>query len=428
MSRNGATNYLSASLLALVVLMVSFSPRLNLSFLSQAVGRSAELRLQDLWLFITLFVAIALVANSRQVLQSPWHPWFFRIFFLLLVISFLSLATSSTFALSQLGYAARFFQFFLFVFTIAVLRYRAGSIGDVFVLASLCFGFIANALNAFLMQLQGDNASYFSSATGLISTFYGPSMVNEPNSLSSGLYFVAGAAFFSALYLAKRIHPAVFVALQVSVIAILLAVGDRASFVAFIGVSLFTVTFKYRTKFVLISALFFIGLWFIVARLADVGVGYWRFQSRFLWDSAEARSSIWRDNLGQVMERPLFGWGPGGASAANNFIGISEPHNASIRMLQEYGLLGTIAFGILVVVIFKRKPLRNSLRVPSAEHLPFQFIWAFTLKAYLVALLLAGVLTDSFTTTVSWHLLAIFTGMAWGSMRSYSLTRDLRLG
>jgi len=417
-----AATYLSASLLALVVLMVSFSPRFNVSFLSQIVGRSAELRLQDLWLLVTLFVAIALAANSRQVLQSPWHPWFFRIFFLLLVISFISLATSSTFALSQLGYAARFFQFFLFVFTIAVLRYRAGSIGDVFVLVSLCFGFIANALNAFSMQLQGEIASYSSSTMDFSSVFYGPSMLFEPNSLSSGLYFVAGSAFFSALYLAKRINPIIFIVLEVSIAAILLAVGDRASFVAFIGVSLFTFTFKYRAKFVLLSALFFVGLWFIVARLADIGVGYWRFQSRYLWESAEARSNIWRANLDQVMERPFFGWGPGGSSAANNFVGISEPHNAYIRLLQEYGLVGTIAFGILILVILKRTPLRNSLRVPSVRHLPFQFIWAFTLKAYLVALLVAGVLTDSFTTTISWYLLAIFTGLAWGSTSSQFFT------
>jgi O-antigen ligase len=398
--------------------MVSFSPRLNVSFLSQVVGRSAELRLQDLWLLFTLFVAIALAANSRQVLQSPWHPWFLGSLSVLLVISFLSLVTSSTFALSQLGYAARFFQFFFFVFTIAVLRFRAGPIGDVFVLASLCLGFLANALNTFAMQLQGKSASYSSSTLDFSSVFYGPSMLFEPNSLSSGLYFVAGSAFFSALYLTKRINPAVFIALEVSIAAILLAVGDRASLVAFIGVSLFTVSFKYRAKFVLLSGLLCVGLWFIVARLADMGVGYWRFQSRYLWESAGARSSIWRDNLGQVIERPLLGWGPGGASAANNFVGISEPHNAFIRMLQEYGLLGTIAFGILVIVILKREPLGNSLRVPSAEHLPFQFIWAFTLKAYLVALLVAGVLTDSLTTITSWHLLAIFTGLAWGSTSS----------
>ncbi len=90
-------------------------------------------------------------------------------------------------------------------------------------------------------------------------------------------------------------------------------------------------------------------------------------------------------------------------------------------MLQEYGLIGTIAFGVLILVILKRTPLRNSLRVPSSEHLPFRFIWAFTLKAYLIALLVAGVLTDSFTTTISWHLLAIFAGLAWGSALSASV-------
>lgn len=423
----GGVNTLMATLLALVVLMISLSPRLDVPPLSQLFGRSAELRLQDIWLVPGLIIAISIAATCRQVRQSPWKPWLLITFVLLLIFTCLAFITSDTFAYAQLGYAARFFQLYALIFAVAVLRYRSGPVGDVFVLAALSLGFVANAINAFVMQLQGERASYSSLFTDSPSNFYGPSMLNEPNSLSSGLYFVAGGALISALYLAKRINPAGFFVVQVAIATILLSVGDRASLVAFIGVLLLTFTFKIRPTLVLASASIFIGLWFVIARLADIGVGYWRFQSRYLWESADARSRIWLDNFGEIMERPLLGWGPGGASAANNFVGISEPHNAYIRILQEYGLLGTVTFGILVVIILMRQPLRVSLRNPIVEYLPFQFVWMFALKAYLVALLVAGILTDSFTTTVSWHMLAIFGGLAWGSTTTQTFTqREIR--
>jgi O-antigen ligase len=412
---------LSAALLASVVLMICFSPRLDVPFLSQLFGRNADLRLQDLWLVPALLTAVLIAVNSKQIIRSPWSPWLLKTFTLLSMVSILALLTSSSLAFSQLGYAARFFQFFVFVFVIAVLRTRAGAAGDVVALATLSIGFILNAFNALKMQLYGEVATYTSALTGDGVFFYGPSMLNEPNSLSSGLFFVAAVALLSGLYLSKRIRSEIYVASVTVLSAIIVVVGDRSSLVACIAVLLFMTACKFSPAVTTFTFLILIGLWFGIARLADMGVGPWRFQSRFLWESFEGRSLLWLDNLSLVLDRPFIGWGPGGATAANNFVGLSEAHNAYVRVLQEYGLLGTVILGIFVLLLLKRQPLSLPLRNLEPKYLPFNFLWVFTIKAYLVALLVAGLLTDSFTTTVSWHLLAVFAGLTWGSTISQSL-------
>jgi O-antigen ligase len=409
------SDVLTNVLLAAVVLMIAFSPRLDVPSLGQILGRSAELRLQDLWLVPATIAAFAIALRHRQVLQSPWSPWFLRCFYLLLVVSVLAFVTSGSFTYSQLGYAAKFFQFFVFVLVIAILRYRAGPTGDLVALASLTLGFIVNVLSAFYMQIRGEIALYTSDSTGAFAVFYGPSMVNEPNALSSGLYFVACSAFISALYMTKRLAPVFFAICMLAIAFIIVAVGDRASFVGYISIVLFLIAFRFGRAvfayafFALILALF------VITQIANMGYGSWRFQTRTIWSSLEGRSGIWLENLGEIPNRLFFGWGPGGVNATRNLDSVSEPHHAYIRILQEFGFIGALIFGTLVFIIFKRPSQEPNPWSKNLKYSSFEYSWTFALKAYLVALLAAGILTDSFTTTISWHMLAVFAGLAWGS-------------
>jgi O-antigen ligase len=75
--------------------------------------------------------------------------------------------------------------------------------------------------------------------------------------------------------------------------------------------------------------------------------------------TTQGRIDIWRDSLARIAQRPLFGHGPEGYRlSACCLQGTTQPHNALVQALFEFGIIGT-ALQLIAAVMFFAPALRQ---------------------------------------------------------------------
>lgn len=85
--------------------------------------------------------------------------------------------------------------------------------------------------------------------------------------------------------------------------------------------------------------------------------------------NTSGRSVLWEMTLDSWQKAPLFGNGPGSASAliSARFDNIGHPHNDYLRILHDFGLIGFVPFLIGLVLIL-RSTMRRARSLPEPIH------------------------------------------------------------
>lgn len=128
--------------------------------------------------------------------------------------------------------------------------------------------------------------------------------------------------------------------------------------------------------------------------------------------NANGRKQLWTVTWRQFKQSPVFGNGPGASVDAVTVVSrAGQPHNDYLRLLDDYGLLGTGLWGLGIILILERLT-RIWVRADAARDLDSRFyLWA--MLALIAAL--ANMITDN--PLVYLHFqgpLALIVGVALG--------------
>ncbi len=219
------------------------------------------------------------------------------------------------------------------------------------------------------------------------------------------------------VFAAERVHDSRkrqllrFAALGVLLLALLLSLS-RAAWIMFLAGATLTVIFEYRNAWaqanrfilslVLLPLIVFVALSlapYLPASLPFVN----RLQSflNLSFDATfSARLSDWSLALADWAQRPLCGWGPGSFYAIHGELRAHPAwiSNLSVRLLQETGVAGLLAFGGFVATLLL--PAIKAVRQPI--HLMDRGILLGLIISYAVLLGLAYQSTDGIWLTASW--------------------------
>lgn len=403
---------LCASFLGIFFLALSLGPRIPLPI---DVGRRVDLRIHEVLILTASLIVIYSLTYKRNPkrLVSPWSPWF--------LIAFLSvtlaLAVKTTIAHEQLllnlGYSFRALMFFTISVTVFVIAHNGGTSLRRFTLPLICAAFGLNAVHTIFNGVRGRN-SFIEDLNGKVTEQYGPGLLGEPNGLAAGVFFVYFLVVFAqwrsgslkaqlllsvgviisltCLYLTNN-RSAMVMAVVVLVLQLLSSVNRKA----------YPMTVFYALILALGAASFFV----LNPRGSSETVGE---------ALSGGRIPQWTRSLDLIRENPIIGW---------NF-GSNEAHHAFLRLWGEFGAASAVLFLILLMIILWRNPRRELPVVLAAQDQtryktisqmssPSDDSWLRVLKHFLAALLVGGLLTDSFTPVQNWDLLGFSVGMAWAT-------------
>jgi len=153
----------------------------------------------------------------------------------------------------------------------------------------------------------------------------------------------------------KQINSLVYFLLSIFLVIILTLTFTRGAWLSFIIIILIIGTLYYRS--LLFASLIFMALaYFLIgpinSRVNDLISN--RSDSSIEW-----RLNLWHDAKEYIKEKPLLGYGTG---VANDLIltrrgeefGSSDPHNDYLKITIENGLIGLLAYGLLLIGLISR--------------------------------------------------------------------------
>jgi hypothetical protein len=153
--------------------------------------------------------------------------------------------------------------------------------------------------------------------------------------------------------------------------------------------------------------------------LLTVGVARRLRGDAILYSVQERIDRVWAPLAQQVLKRPLFGYGKGSLGALPN-LPAAEAHMAYLRVAVETGVVGTLAFLLLIAAVAR---LGLSLISHSGGTAPMMGRVACSLT---VAMLVAGVAQDAFTPVVLTQTYWLLIGAAAGAYLAHGDYRPRR--
>lgn len=319
-----------------------------------AGGRVIEIRIEDILIVI---LGLAWIANflilGRKKIQRP--PLFFPIL-AWLGIGFFSLMTNWIFM--NIGFSRGFFYFLKeieFFFLYFYLFYHIKNLDA------------AKFIVKFWVFLGVVNVGWiiYQFVTGLQFGTYGPSAIVEQGSYPSGGFFLILFIFLFniSLYYFLSLNISNFKKgiLMIAAISPALGVFASASRTAFLGFifSLFlTISLLFLRKksfkifLVSILLLFVIGAFFALASKNVSSAKRLVKTMDLSYNIGEKRAKeIWKFRIEETMKNPwafLFGFGK------SVVLGSEESHSQYIRNFSEVGIIGSLVFLFLILIIIKK--------------------------------------------------------------------------
>jgi hypothetical protein len=360
-------------------------------------------------------LAALMIARRRFRLRSPWHPLLLAGFTASSLAAAYTVTVNPAVFLLVLGYAYRFFIFFLIIVVVAALRSITGARRDRWIIFAMFIVFAVNGAFVVAQRLRGETAVYTNSSNGVQITMYGSGLFGEQNPLSSGLFFVFVLVVLGALLRTRSLKLVAYLPCALSCVLSLVFITNRSAFASAAAVLIATI-WSYLPNWQ-VRALVLAPAISAVVLGAVRASDYVRLDLSSLHQAALIRIELWAMSWDRLMQSPLTGWG----------LGIwSEPHQAYLRILGEFGLLaGTALLAMFTSMIVTRvpsgKPRLGQARVRGTG----QADWSWAFRVFLLGLLVGGLLTDALTPVLPWQLLAFLGGLSWGA---WSPSRSGRAG
>jgi O-antigen ligase len=201
------------------------------------------------------------------------------------------------------------------------------------------------------------------------------------------LAFVLSLSVFAALNLDyRKLAPYWHYLASLALIVILFFTYTRGAYVA-LAIFLFIVGLVRFRRFLLVACAVLLILFLAYAPIRNRAVSIVAFRSD---DSISWRISLWKEAWGYAQPKVFSGYGLGTAPLviSNNkpyYYGSVEPHNDYLRILLEQGIIGLMAYILLlaglVFALFRRYLVQNR---PKLKMFNF-FALAFSVPLFLMS-------------------------------------------
>jgi hypothetical protein len=343
---------------------------------------------------------ILLKTRNQIRYKSPWSPWFAFSFAIIAISLGIKTINSDQNLLINLGYSLRALVFFLISAVVAVLATVGRPMLARVLFPTILIAFTINTYHVISGGISGSNA-FIADANGEIDQLYGPGIIGEPNPLAAGIFFVYILVFLMQWNTTTWKQQALLLVGFSLILASIFFINNRSAMIM-AGVALIIYVWKSARNrnftmativgsFIVISS-------FAYAFLTDRGP-----ITEFGAMMTIGRIPQWQSNLDLIQLNPIFGWQ----------LGSHEAHHAFFRLWGEWGIPATLAFLIFLLTVLIRKP-NSQIFAPTDNFFTNDF-WVKTLKLFVFLLLVGGLTTDSLTPVLSWDLLAMSVGIAWGT-------------
>lgn len=342
-----AFTYSDFALLLLIFFML-LSPEF---ILGGVYKRNVVLRLDDIFIFVTFFGWMTKTAINKElglIKVTPINRWIAIYMFIYIVSSLLGVITGYLNFNTSMFYLLKYFEYFLLYFMVVNCLKNTEQI-KLFVYSFLIVGLVVSIYACFM---------HFSGSIRVTAPFEGRS--GEPNTLGGYLVLLMMVTLGLILNL-PHLKRKIILALGMCVaFPAFLFTLSRSSWVSFIPAYIVLLFLSRKGKFLLLIVSLILVLQFSVIFPTYV---YDRIKYTFetqqtrsvfgkdisIDESSAARVDTWKNSIKHWARSPIIGHG---ASSAGSVV-----DNQYMRVLIEGGILGLLAFLIILISVF-----RNSIR------------------------------------------------------------------
>ncbi|MCK5590933.1 MAG: O-antigen ligase family protein [Candidatus Pacebacteria bacterium] len=336
-------------------------------------SRAVVVRFDDIFIFVTFFGWMAKMAINKELgfaKVTPINKSIVIYVFIYIIATLIGILAGSIRPLTSIFYMVKYFEYFLlYIMVVNCLKDRKQI--RFFVYSILLVGLIIS-MYAFFM--------HFSGAARVTAPFEGTS--GEPNTLGGYLLLMMMIAIGVFLNVSSiKLRGILALGICVAFPAFLFTLS-RGSWFSFIPAYIFLLFLSRKGKFLLLSVSLFLVLQFSIIFPIYV---YNRIEYTFatqttrnffgreitMDESSAARWDVWKNSISHWSRSPIIGHG---ASSAGSVV-----DNQYMRVLIEVGIIGLIAFLLLLFAVFKAslKTLRVMRDEPFEHGLTVGFIAGF---------------------------------------------------
>ena len=319
---------------------------------------------------ITLFIAFFLMLNgsAKKIAKNKLCTKYILYFAVLIFIYLISSLISSDFTISRVLSLICLLTYYLF----SICKYN--SIYDL--LQDINIALLVIVLISFVLYLFGNpNVFYTENATTL--TFKG--IAANRNSYAEITMFLIVSSF--CIYQKKRkLLPFVF-SVGLSVYTTLLTNSATATIcVILLSGSMLLISLKKIAKHLSFGmfafAYFAVFILLILFQNTDGGIFQWITETFNKDVTFTGRTDLWSAAMEAISQRPIFGYGYDTDVLLQYGMRYTDPHNSILYILLTEGILGVIAFMVMILSVFaKKKDSKLKSNYIYASMLIFFMIW-----------------------------------------------------
>lgn len=303
------------------------------------IGNTA-LNLSSLLAILTIAFVVFIVLKNREKLKSIPLKLPIAVFLFLAFVSML-LSFNVAASLAEIARLVSIFSLYILGFIIAQTKKELGYLIKIIIFSALIPSLFA------VYQFATDTGMTISTEE-IYNRIFGT--FAHPNLLAYYLIIPLALLVFAFSKDIPKKNPNIFYPLAILYFTILLILTyTRGAWLAFLLVIFIIGVVKYR-KFLVASA---IVVFLIYAAVEPIRIRVDNLITSDPGSSVQWRLGLWKDSITYVGEAPILGHGTG---TANELIlekrgiqfGSSDPHNDYLKILLENGLLGLIAYLIII--------------------------------------------------------------------------------
>lgn len=368
-------------LVMLLVLAFSVTPRISVATLEY--GRDVAMRYEDLVIIgILYFMLIAALTGRKIEFRSPITRILFIYLALVTVSTFVGITMQWVTASRALFYYLKELEYFVIFFII--LNYvRTEKESDYVVWTIIVLGLVNCVYSVFQIATKG------------LKGYYGIALIGEVSPFGIAGYLslllLLSLALIASGYLKSPLSRGLVILNIFGSGLSLIFTGSRAFVYGTILASLVLLIMR-KEKKVLVIALFILVA--VLAGLATQSISP-QIEERIIniegiSESISGRLDVaYKPVLHMLSQNPLTGYGKSITGTAKV---PTEAHNSFLRVLLESGILGFIAFVLLVLGI-----IRMSLTLHRSKPDPYANMIATACILATVSMLVASIVQDAFT-------------------------------